>query len=58
MNVDASSFGIVIFDAQSEEMAMRILREDPAVQNNVFRGELFPYRVALINENNAHTTSA
>ncbi len=52
LNTDTSSFGIVIFNSESAEAAHRILIEDPAVMNNVFKGEIFPYRIALFEEGN------
>lgn len=52
-NIDSSSFGIVIFSAESEETARRIMNEDPAVKSRVFRAELFPYRMALFNPKNS-----
>jgi uncharacterized protein YciI len=47
LNTDPSSFGIVIFEAESEEAAREVMRNDPAVQASAFRAELFPYRIAL-----------
>ena len=47
-NTDESSFGIVIFRAASEAQAREIMDRDPAVQQGVMRAELFPYRVALM----------
>ncbi|MCB9452293.1 MAG: hypothetical protein H6672_12705 [Anaerolineaceae bacterium] len=44
---DYSSFGIIIFQAESHEAARRIVHDDPAVKNRVFRAELFPYHIAL-----------
>ena len=52
LNTDSTSFGIVIFNSESTEAADQIVHEDPAVKNNVFRGEVFPYRIALIKEGN------
>jgi len=52
LNTDSTSFGIAIFNSESAEAAQRILKEDPAVKNNVFRGEVFPYRIALLKEEN------
>ncbi len=52
LNTDTSSFGIVIFNSESVEAAHQILLGDPAVKNNVFRGEIFPYRIALFQEGN------
>jgi len=52
-NTDYSSFGIVIINADSEEEARRIMHEDPGVKNKVVRGELYPYKIALLNADNA-----
>ena len=48
LNTDESSFGIVIFRAESEEAARAIMNADPAVQAGVMRARLFPYRIALM----------
>jgi uncharacterized protein YciI len=53
LNTDNSSFGIVVFNANSDEEARGIMLEDPAVKNMVFRAELYPYRIALLKEENA-----
>jgi len=53
LNTDASTFGIIIFNAESEDYARAIMESDPAVSGGVFRAELFPYRVALIDAENA-----
>lgn len=53
LNTDESSFGIVIFNAESDEEASAITERDPAVRQGVMRAEVFPYRVALISERNA-----
>lgn len=45
---DPSSFGIVIFEVESEAAAREVVRNDPAVKASVFRAELFPYRIALV----------
>ncbi len=52
-NNDYSSFGIIIFRAESEDRAREIVRNDPAVKNNVMRAELYPYRIALLKAENA-----
>src|SRR5215467_7444221 len=52
-NTDNSSHGIVIFRAESEERAREIMLGDPAVKKMVFRAEFFPYRIALLKEENA-----
>src|SRR2546422_2393775 len=53
LNIDNSSFGIVVFRASSDEEARGIMLEDPAVKNMVFRAELYPYRISLLKEENA-----
>jgi uncharacterized protein len=52
-NTDSSSFGIVIFNAKSEEEARRIMHEDPSVKNRIVHGDLFPYKIALLNSRNS-----
>jgi uncharacterized protein len=52
-NTDYSSFGIVLFNAETIEAAREIMLSDPAVKNNVFRAELFPYKMALFSPENA-----
>jgi uncharacterized protein len=53
LNNDPTTFGIAVFRAESDEAAQAIMHSDPAVIKGVMRAELFPYRVALINEANA-----
>lgn len=48
LNADETAFGLVIFHAESEEAARRIMEGDPGVRKGVFRAELFPFRIALI----------
>jgi uncharacterized protein YciI len=48
LNTDESSFGIVIFNAESREQARMIMESDPAVVHSVMHAELYPYRVALM----------
>jgi uncharacterized protein YciI len=45
---DETTFGIVVFRADSEPAAERIMREDPAVRESVMSATLYPYRVALL----------
>jgi uncharacterized protein YciI len=54
LNTDESSFGIVIFEAESEEEARAIMINDPAVQAGVMRAKLFPYRIALMADREVH----
>ena len=44
---DPSSFGIVVFRADSPEAAEAIMLDDPGVRGGVMRSELYPYRVAF-----------
>jgi uncharacterized protein YciI len=48
LNTDSTSFGIIIFNADTEEAAREVVNDDPAVKRGVMRAELFPYRVALM----------
>jgi uncharacterized protein YciI len=50
LNTDASTFGIVIFRAESDEVARQFMDDDPAIQHGVMVGQLFPYRVALLSD--------
>ncbi len=56
LNADHSSFGIGIFNADSEEKDREIVHNDPAVRKKVMRGELYPYGVALLKAENAQGT--
>jgi uncharacterized protein len=47
LNVDAQTFGIVVFVAASEAAAGELVQNDPAVKHGIMSAELFPYRVAL-----------
>jgi uncharacterized protein len=48
------TFGIVIFQAGSEEQAQALMDSDPAVRQGIMRAELFPFRIALAGEVGAH----
>jgi uncharacterized protein YciI len=48
LNEDYSTFGIIIFRADSIAAARRIVDNDPAVRQRVMRAELYPYRIALV----------
>ena len=56
-NNDYSSFGIIIFNAESDVQARTIVENDPAVKNRVMRAELFPYKIALLTPQNASQRS-
>jgi uncharacterized protein YciI len=44
------TFGIVIFNAYSEEIARDIMLNDPAVKQGVMQAELYPFRIALMTD--------
>jgi uncharacterized protein len=48
--LDDSTFGLVIFEADSEEEALMIMNGDPAVKEGIMTAELFPYQVALMQD--------
>jgi len=41
------TFGIVIFQAETDERAHAIMNSDPAVRQGIMRAELFPFRIGL-----------
>lgn len=41
-------FGIIVFEAEDEDAAQRLMESDPAVAAGVMRAELHPFRVALL----------
>ena len=49
--MDENTFGVVILQVETEEEAIRLMNHDPAVKEGVMTAELFPYRVALFNNN-------
>ncbi|MEL3971866.1 YciI family protein [Rossellomorea oryzaecorticis] len=50
LNEEENAFGIVVFEAETESEAEEFMRKDPAVNEGIMTGELFPYRVALLKE--------
>jgi len=40
--------GIAVFEAPDEETARTIMEEDPTISSGIARGELRPFRVALL----------
>ena len=45
---DESTFGIVIFLAESEEDAVAVMNRDPAVSEGLMSATLFPYAIATV----------
>ena len=50
LGIDEKTFGIVILEVESEEEALTIMKNDPAVLEGIMNAELFPYKIALIKE--------
>lgn len=48
LDEDEKMFGIVIFEAETDEQAEHIMLNDPAVKAGIMIADLHPYRVALI----------
>lgn len=46
-DADPSQFGVVIFEADSEDEARRQMEADDAVREKIMTAQLFPFRVAL-----------
>jgi uncharacterized protein YciI len=42
--------GLVMIEAESTEVALEIMKNDPAVQAGVFHAELYPWSIALRSE--------
>lgn len=51
LNNDPSTFGIVILQTETEEKARSLMENDPAVKERIMTAELYPYRIALFNQN-------
>jgi uncharacterized protein len=47
---DYAGFGIIIFSADSQQAAEKIVRNDPAVAQRVMRAELYPFRAGLVGQ--------
>ena len=50
LNNDPNTFGIVVFRANSEEDAKRLVENDPAVKHRVMQAEIYPFKIALLGE--------
>lgn len=50
LNMDPTGFGLVILEVDSEEEAITLMKNDPAVKKGIMEATLFPYRVALIKD--------
>ncbi|MFF2752457.1 YciI family protein [Psychrobacillus sp. NPDC058041] len=45
--LNTDPMGIVILEVDTEEEAIELMNNDPAVKNGMMEAQLFPYRVAL-----------
>ena len=43
-----AAFGIIVFEARSEQAAMDFMNGDPSVRKNVMNAELHPFRASLM----------
>ena len=50
LNMDPTGFGLMILEVDSEEEAITLMKNDPAVKEGIMEATLFPYRVALIKD--------
>jgi len=41
---------IVILEVKTDEIAQKIMENDPAIKNGIKFGQLFPYRIVLIRD--------
>ena len=48
-NSDATTFGLAIYRAESEDEGRSIMNNDPAVKEGIMLAELYPYKVAGLN---------
>lgn len=47
-DMDPEGFGIVIFKADSEENALDIMENDPAVREGIMTAKLYPFSISLM----------
>lgn len=47
-NADENTIGLVIFEAEDESAARKIMEADPAIIGGVMRADLYPYQIALM----------
>ena len=47
-NDDETTMGLVVFRAEDEAEARRIMESDPAIRNGVMSATLYPYHVAIM----------
>jgi uncharacterized protein YciI len=52
---DDAHLGIVLFKAEDQKEADKILKNDPAVSNNIFSGKVSLFRLALYSGENSIT---
>ena len=48
LTTDQDTFGIVVFKAESEAAARRLMENDPGVKNGLMHAKLYPYRIAYM----------
>jgi uncharacterized protein YciI len=50
LTTDPSTFGIMIFKAESLDHAREIANRDPGVHSGIWHAELFPFRIAFLGD--------
>lgn len=56
--VDPDAFGIVILSVSSEDEAINIMNNDPAVKYKVMKNEIFPFKIAFLSENTVQSAAS
>ncbi|MEH7123375.1 YciI family protein [Bacillus sp. JJ1773] len=46
--LDTDPLGIVILEVDTEEEAIELMKNDPAVKKGIMEAKLFPYRLAIL----------
>jgi hypothetical protein len=47
---DDGAFGIVVYEADDDAQARRVMSDDPAVRAGVFAAQFHPFRIALLRD--------
>lgn len=51
IGMDEKTLGIVLLEVESEEEALTIMNNDPAVAEGIMTAELYPYKIAILRAN-------
>lgn len=50
LTTTADTFGVVVFRAENEAEAIKLMQNDPAVLHGVMTATLFPFRISLVGD--------